>query len=433
MPVRILFALVLVVAACATGCRIPPNSLVPPEPSPPAVEARIAALLQEHPLVDGHNDLVVHFLYCGPDCPRGPEGYDLARRTAGDTDIPRWRQGGVGGQLLNAGWLSDEVGLEGTLKGFRLVRELVARHPGQLGLARSAAELRQRHAEGRIGIVLALEHPARLGEDEATVARLADEGLRANILAYDDATPLADGHAGAAVHGGLSPLGVRMVGWMERHGILVDLSHASAETARDVLAIAQVPVVFSHSNAAALADVPRNVPDDVLERLPSNGGVVMVSFAPYFTSEAFAAWMARGDAFWEEALVRAGGDRAKAGPAMAEWEATHPPPAVGIAAVADHIDHVRKVAGVDHVGLGADFDGIAFKVTGLEDVATYPRLLAELAARGWSDEELAKLAGGNFLRVLAAADARRAAKPTPTPTPTPRPAPKAAAPSSPAG
>ena len=368
------------------------------------VGERVARVLDNVPLVDGHNDLVVHYLYCDAGCPRGVDGYDLSSRTTGHTDIPRWRQGRVGAQLLNAGWLSEEAGLDGTLKGLAFARELVARHPQDLVLARTAADIRAAHDAGRIAILLALEHPGRLGTDEATVRRLAEQGVRANVLAYAGPTDLADGHAGPATHGGLSPLGRDMVGWMEAHGILVDLSHASADTMRDVLEIAKAPVLFSHSNAAALADLPRNVPDDVLRRLPANGGIVMVGFVPYFASKAHADWMAAGDAHWEQLLADAKGERAVAGPLMGAWEAANPPPAVGIEQIADHVEHVRDVAGIDHVGLGGDFDGITFTVQGLEDVSTYPRLLEALARRGWSDADLAKLAGGNFLRVLEAAE-----------------------------
>ena len=391
-------------AACAS---LNPAPAVPAPMATP--EARIAQLLRAHPLVDGHNDLMGHYHACGKACPRGLDGYDIRASAAGDTDIPRWRAGGVGAQMLNAGWREDEAGLEGTLKGVAFARALVARHPEDLALAMSAADVRRRHAQGRIAVLLALEDARRLGRDEATVRRLSREGIRANVLAYSGPTAFADGHAGPATHGGLSAEGAAMVGWMERAGMLVDLSHASAETARDVLDVARAPVIFSHSNAAALADVPRNVPDDVLRRLPANGGVVMVGFVPYFASKAFADWMTLGDAHWESLLRQHGGDRDKAGGDMARWEADHPPPRVGIADIADHIDHIRKVAGVDHVGIGADFDGIAFKVDGLEDVSRYPQLLMELARRGWRDDELAKLAGGNFLRVLEVADGARAA------------------------
>ena len=394
-------ACALLLAACAAQA---------PRPSPvdaeADVQARIARLLKAQPLVDGHNDLVIQYHYCGKDCPRGLDAYDISAGASGETDIARWRQGGVGGQLINAGWLAKEPGLDGTLKGLDFLRALAARYPRDLSIAGTAAQVRAVHAERRIALVLALENPGRLGADEATVRQLAAAGVRANILAYDKPSDFADGHAGPATYDGLSPAGVAMVGWMEKYGVLVDLSHASPATARDVLDIAKAPVIFSHSSASALADVPRNVPDDVLRRLPANGGVVMVGFVPYFISAAFDQWMSRGDAAFMALVQANGGDEAKAGEAMGAWERDNPPPDVTVADVANHIEHIRDVAGIDHVGLGADFDGIAFNVTGLEDVATYPRLLEELARRGWTDEALAKLAGGNFLRVLAAADAK---------------------------
>lgn len=374
------------------------------------LEARMHALLQGVPLVDGHNDLMVHFHGCRDGCPRGLDGYAIDRGAKGQTDIARWRLGGVGAQLLNTGWTdNDAPTLEGTLQGFAFARALVARHADALVLARDTAGIRSAQANGRIAILLALEHPGRLGADEATVRRLADEGLRSNILAYDEATPLADGHAGKPVHGGLSPLGRRMVRWMQANGILVDLSHASADTARDVLDIASAPVIFSHSNAAALCPVSRNVPDDVLRRVRANGGIVMATFVPEFVDPVFADWYERGDAHWAALMREHGGNRAKVAASMATWERKNPMPArPGIAAVADHVEHIRDVAGIDHVGIGGDFDGIDYTVRGLEDVSAYPRLFAELSRRGWSDADLRKLAGGNFLRVLDAADAAAA-------------------------
>lgn len=385
----------LVLTACTSS---PPTTVEDPA-------TRVIRLLRESPVVDGHNDLVIHYHSCA-QCPRGLEAYDIRANAEGHTDIARWRQGGLSAQLLNAGWTDNEAPTpDGTLQGLAFVRRLVARHADSLALARTSADVRKAHAEGRIAILLALEHGGRLGNDEATVRRLAAEGLRSNILAYDGPSALADGHAGPPKHGGLSPLGREMVGWMQEHGILVDLSHASADTMRDVLDIARAPVIFSHSNAAALANLPRNVPDDVLKRLPENGGIVMATFVPYFTSEAFANWMARGDACWEQLMAQHGGNRAKAGPLMEAWERDNPPPLVAIADIANHIEHIRDVAGIDHVGIGGDFDGTAFTVKGLEDVSTYPRLFEELAKRGWSDADLKKLAGENFLRALDAADA----------------------------
>jgi membrane dipeptidase len=369
------------------------------------IPARVAALLRTTPLVDGHNDLHIHYHACKAGCPRGFDAYDISGRVEGHTDLPRWREGQVGAQLLNSGWIDAEPGLDGTLKGFAFTREMAQRYARSIVVARTASEVRAAHAGGRLAILLALEDMDRLGTDAATVQRLASEGLRSDILAYSGPSLLADGHAGPARFGGLSPLGRQMVGWMKDNGILVDLSHASADTARDVLAQAAAPVIFSHSSAAALCDVPRNVPDDVLQRLRANGGIVMVSFVPEFTRKEFADWYDAGDAYWTALLKANGGDRAQAGPAMDQWEKDHPRPLVTVPDVADHVEHIRDVAGIDHVGFGSDFDGIDFTVTGLEDVSTFPRLLEELARRGWSNEDLRKVAGENFLRVLDTADA----------------------------
>ncbi|HET6546534.1 MAG TPA: dipeptidase, partial [Rhodanobacteraceae bacterium] len=349
----------------------------------------------------------IHYHACREGCPRGFDAYDIGAHVSGQTDIPRWRQGLVGAQLLNSGWLEAEPDLAGTLKGFAFTRAMVARYPEQLALARTSTDVRRIHAAGKLAILLALEDPDRLGSDETTIERLAADGLRSDILAYEAPSALADGHAGLMTYGGLSPLGGRVVRWMQENGILVDLSHASADTARDVLDQAIAPVIFSHSSAAALCDVSRNVPDDVLRRMPANGGIVMVSFVPEFTSKEFSDWYDAGDAFWSRLLKDHGGDRALANPLMDAWEKAHPKPPVTVADVADHVEHVRDVAGVDHVGLGSDFDGIDFTVSGLEDVSKFPNLLQELARRGWSDADLRKVAGENFLRVLDVADAVR--------------------------
>ncbi|MGA9335810.1 MAG: membrane dipeptidase, partial [Rudaea sp.] len=216
--------------------------------------------------------------------------------------------------------------------------------------------------------------------------------------------------------------------WMQRHGILVDLSHASADTARDVLDQSIAPLIFSHSSAAALCDVSRNVPDDVLRRMRGNGGIVMVSFVPEFTSKAYSDWYDAGSVYATQVLKRYNGDRAATKPFMDAWEQAHPAPPVTVADVADHVEHVRDVAGIDHVGLGSDFDGIEYTVNGLEDVSKFTNLFEELARRGWSDADLRKVAGENFLRVLNAADAvRDALLPTSQPADSaPRPKPVSA-------
>ena len=391
---------VLALAACARN---------PPAADVESIDARVARVLQETPLVDAHNDLNIHYHACRKSCPRGYDAYDIGATVSGHTDLPRWKQGGVGAQLLNSGWLESEPGVDGTLKGFAFTREMATRYPDRVAMARTSAEIRAIHASGRLALLIALENPDRISVDEATVKRLAAEGLRSDILAYNEPTALADGHAGPAKFGGLSEQGEQTVRWMQQNGILVDLSHASADTARDVLDQAIAPVIFSHSSAAALCDVSRNVPDDVLRRVTANGGIVMVSFVPEFTSKAFSDWYDAGGVFAMGVLKENGGDREKAKGALDAWEKEHPQPAVTVADVANHVEHVRDVAGIDHVGFGSDFDGIDFTVTGLEDVSKFPNLLKELARRGWSDADLRKVAGENFLRVLDAADAVAAA------------------------
>lgn len=371
------------------------------------VATRISRLLADTPMVDGHNDLVIRYMFCGKSCPRGHEAYDISGKVSGHTDLARWQAGGLGAQLLNAGWTEDQLDLEGTLKGLAFARELATLYPDRIAMARSAADVRRIHDEGKLAILLALENPGRLGKDRAQVQRLAAEGLRSNILAYDGPTEFADGHAGPPSNGGLSPRGRQMVEWMQQAGILVDLSHASAGTAREVLDIARAPVIFSHSSAAGLCDVSRNVPDDVLRRLPKNGGLVMVSFVPEFSRKEFADWYDAGEAFWKQLLSANGGDTEAAKAPMDAWEAAHRMPRVSVADVADHVEYIRDLAGIDHVGLGSDFDGISFTVTGLEDVSKFPALLEELIRRGWTDAELRKLMGENFLRVLEAADRSR--------------------------
>ena len=389
-------ALLVLLSACQNDDR---------EQSPTEINARVAAILRDTPLVDGHNDLHIHLHACRDGCPRGFDAYDIGGSVKGHTDIARWQQGKVGAQLLNSGYLESEHDLDGTLKGFAFTRSMTDRYSDSTSMAQTSADIRRIHAAGKLAILLALEDPDRLGTDEATIKRLASEGLRSNILAYSEPSTLADGHAGPMTFGGLSPMGGQVVRWMQQNGILVDLSHASADTMRDVLDQSIAPVIFSHSSAAALCDVSRNVPDDVLRRLTANGGIVMISFVPEFTSKAFSDWYDAGGVFAMGVLEKNGGDREAARAELDMWEIANPQPAVTVADVADHIEHVRDVAGIDHVGFGSDFDGIDFTVNGLEDVSKFPNLLEELAKRGWSDADLGKVAGENFLRVLDKADA----------------------------
>lgn len=403
--------------------------------SVPHVEDLVDDVLRSTPLVDGHNDLIIYYVDCAT-CPRGPEEYDLRRRTPGRTDLPRWRKGRVGAQLLNVGWRSGEEEAEATLRGFEFVDRLVDLHSEDLALARTAADVREAHRNDRIALLLALENPARFQTDTELVRRFAKRGLRSNILAYNQGSDLADGWAGPPRHGGLSDIGTRIVREMNRSGVLIDLSHASAATALDVLELSEAPVIFSHSSARALANTPRNVPDEVLLRLRDNGGLIMISFVAGYTTQAALDWyegyyaaedsvleaagvtpsfidyVTRSTADWygryrafgrfvlDEELVERLGERSAVQNAMEAWEMEHPQPTVSVSDVADHFDHVRRLIGVDHIGIGSDFDGDPSVVEGLEDVSRYPNLLLELGRRGWTEEELRRVAGENFLRVL---------------------------------
>jgi membrane dipeptidase len=365
--------------------------------------ALLELVLRKTPLIDAHNDLIVNFVDC-TECPRDLASYDIGRRTAGRTDIPRWRQGRLGAQLLNAGWIRAEDDAGSTLQGFDLVFRLVRRYSGDLVLATTAADVRQAHSTGKIAVLLALESAGRFQNSTALVRQFARLGLRANIVAYNEGSDLADGCEGLPRHGGLSNMGREIVAEMNRSAVLVDLSHASDATMHDVIEVSQAPVIFSHSSARALANSPRNVPDDVLRRLRHNGGIVMITFVDVFTTQAGAAWWTRYEK--ERAAVRNRNPSAEdeVRRHMAAWERENPTPQVSVSDVADQFDHVRRVAGVDHLGIGSDFDGDPSVIAGLEDVSKYPNLLLELARRGWAEEDLRKVAGENFLRVLATAE-----------------------------
>jgi membrane dipeptidase len=371
-------------------------------PEDPAAIAR--DVLKTTPLIDGHNDLFVGYMDCR-DCPRDLAAYDIGTRTSGDTDIPRLQQGMVGGTLLNV--FGPDTSLKTTLEAYGLLDRLAVTYADRIAIAGSAAEVRSIFKSGRIALIPSLENAKRLENDPAVLRMLHRLGLRAVTLAYKT-NDLADAADDAPKHDGLSPLGVTMVRAMNDAGVLVDLSHTAPATMHDVLDISSAPVIFSHSSARALTDVERNVPDDVLRRLPINGGLVMVAFVPHFTTPESARWEAAVAAESEaigKAVEAKTLSEADADTRWAAFEAAHPPPQVTIAQVADHIDHIRRIAGPNHVGIGSDFDGITAKVTGLEDVSTFPALFTELARRGWSKADLAKLAGENFLRVMAAAEA----------------------------
>jgi len=328
------------------------------------------------------------------------------------TDIPRLRRGRVGAQFWSVFVPVEMKGpqaVQATLEQIDLVKAMCARYPRDLAMAYSAADIRRLHKAGQIASLVGVEGGHQINDSLPVLRAYYDAGARYLTLTHSSNTAWADSATDMPVHHGLTAFGKEVVREMNRLGMLVDLAHVSEETMRAALAVTQAPVIFSHSSARALVDHPRDVPDEVLRLVAANGGIVMVNFAPPYVSDARRRWEAERVA--EEARNNSppfGGlyigqpDRAAA--ALKAWDAAHPKPPVTVADVADHIEHIRKVAGVDHAGLGSDFDGIPETPDGLESVERFPALLQELERRGWSDAELAKVAGDNLLRVLSQAE-----------------------------
>ncbi|HZD71975.1 MAG TPA: dipeptidase [Actinomycetes bacterium] len=365
---------------------------------------RARALLVGNPVIDGHNDLAWELrVRAGYDL----EWVDVARpQPEFHTDIPRLRTGGVGAQFWSVyvpGTLQGDHAVSATLEQIDAIYRLVARHPDQLALATSANEVERTVSAGRIACLIGAEGGHSIDCSLGTLRMLHALGVRYLTLTHNHNVPWADAATDQPAVGGLSSFGEAVVAEMNRLGVLVDLSHVATTTMRAALRVSEAQVIFSHSSARALCDVPRNVPDDVLAVLAGNGGVCMVTFVPMFVSPQCAAW-------WQQAMVHLVGagvdpdDHAAARPMLAAWERDHPRPVATVGEVADHVEHVREVAGVEHVGLGGDYDGVDVQPVGLEDVSGYPRLLAELLERGWSDDELANLTWRNPLRVLRDAE-----------------------------
>jgi membrane dipeptidase len=370
--------------------------------SEPAARAR--DLLSRFPLIDGHNDLP--WTLRDRSAPA-----DLAGPVEGThTDLPRLAAGGVGAQFWSvyvpASFAGDRA-VAAVLEQIDLTRRMIAAYPEALELALTAADVERIFASGRVASLLGAEGGHCIASSLGVLRMLYTLGVRYMTLTHNANVGWADSATDHKEAGGLTDFGRDVVREMQRIGMLVDLSHVSPDTMHDALDVAAAPVIFSHSSARAVCDNPRNVPDDVLARLPGNGGVCMVTFVPAFVSQDSADWLAGLKA---EAARRGMDPRDlhQAQEIRPQWEADHPRPAATLAQVADHVEHVRQVAGVEHVGLGGDFDGTPDVTVGLEDVSTYPALFAELLARGWTEPDCAALAGGNLLRALRAAESAAA-------------------------
>ena len=374
--------------------------------SPDQLLERARRILTASPVVDGHNDLPWE-IRSSRERPRDVAAYDLTRRTPGHTDLERLRAGGVGAQFWSIyipGDYADSGHARVQLEQFDIARRMVARYPDRLSLALSSADIDRAIADGRVASLLGMEGGHAIENSLGALRAYFELGARYMTLTHNVTLDWADAGLDSARHGGLTPFGREVVREMNRLGMLVDLSHTSPGTMSDALDVAEAPVIFSHSSARALTEIARNVPDSILRRLPKNGGVVMVTFVPSFVSpDVLRAEQARD----EEMRRRTAGvtDSAERRRIAREVRASFPMPRATLAQVADHVDHVARVAGHDHVGLGSDFDGIDSTPIGLEDVSTFPNLVAELMRRGWSDEDLKLLTGGNARRVLKQAEA----------------------------
>ncbi len=367
-------------------------------------------MLRRFPLIDGHNDLP----WALRDRARQHGGhasqvvFDLEAPAGGlHTDLPRLAAGGIGAQFWSVyvpASLAGDGAVTAVLEQIDLARRMIVRYPEAFGIALTADDVEQVFASGRVASLLGAEGGHAIAGSLGVLRTLYALGVRYLTLTHNANVGWADSATDEPQAGGLSGFGRDVVREMQRIGMLVDLSHVSVSTMSDALDIAQAPVIFSHSSARALTDSPRNVPDEVLERLKANGGICMATFVPTFVSQECTDWF---NGLRAEAKSR-GIDPKNIHDLFTvvrpEYEKTHPEPTATLAQVADHMDHIREVAGLDHVGIGGDYDGTSSLPVGLQDVSRYPALFAELLRRGWSESDCRALAGGNILRVLRAAE-----------------------------
>src|SRR5688500_16710490 len=366
---------------------------------------RARRILRSTPLIDGHNDLPWAIRRASVS-PMDVEAYDLRKKTAGHTDLARLRAGMLGAQFWSVyipGDIADSGYARVQLEQIDIGRRVIAKYP-ELQWALTAPDIRKAFRDRKIGSLLGVEGGHAIENSVGALRVYYDLGVRYMTLTHNVTLDWADAATGEQRHGGLTAFGEEVVREMNRLGMLVEVSHVSPATMSDALNVTEASVIFSHSSARAIADVPRNVPDSILRRLKTNGGVVMVTFVPGFISPEIVAHGGRRQIIGAEIRTRYPNDTAAAQRELAAWDSTNRPPRATLSQVADHIEHIRRIAGPDHVGIGGDFDGIDDVIVGLEDVSTYPALFAELSRRGWTELDLRKLAGENMLRVLERAD-----------------------------
>ena len=364
--------------------------------------ARARALHKTSLLVDGHNDYP--WALREHDPARDLEKLDIRKpQPSIMTDIPRLKEGGVGGQFWSVYVpveLQGQAAVTATLEQIDIVHRMVRKYPDTFELALTADDIERIHRQGKIASLIGMEGGHSIDNSLADLRMFHRLGARYMTLTHTSNTPWADSATDTPNFNGLSPFGEAVVKEMNWLGMLVDLSHVSPKTMEDAIRVSQAPVIFSHSVARALNDHPRNVPDNVLQLLSKNGGVIMVTFVPGFVNAKVNAWNTRQTAEQDRLKAAFPNDAAAVKAGVDRWSAANPAPAATISDVADHVDHIRKVAGIDHIGIGSDFDGISQKVQDLDNVSTYPRLTAELLRRGYSDADIRKILGQNILRVM---------------------------------
>ncbi|MBA2466084.1 MAG: membrane dipeptidase [Sphingomonas sp.] len=371
-------------------------------------QARIDRILKATPLIDGHNDLPWEVRENHQSSVDHLESGGAQRQPPVMTDMARMRAGRVGGQFWSvyiSGTITGDAALRATLEQIDTARRLIATYPRHLELASTAADVVRIHRSGKIASMLGMEGGRGISGSMPALRQFYNLGVRYMTLTHNQTTEWADSATDEPRHNGVSPFGAQVIAEMNRVGMLVDLSHVSPDAMKDAIEMSRAPVIFSHSNAFARNPHPRNVPDEVLRLLPARGGVVMVNFYPVFLAADVRGWAVRR--MMEDTRLKAYSpfDKKAVEQGLERWEAANPRPATPVATVADHIEHIARTAGHDHVGIGGDLDGVPYTAVGLESVAGYPSLFAELIRRGWSDRNLAKLAGGNVLQAMRGAEA----------------------------
>jgi membrane dipeptidase len=368
--------------------------------------ARAKAIHAKALLIDGHNDYPWALREHDPS--RNLDSLDISKpQPSIMTDIPRLKAGGVGAQFWSVYVpveLQGQKAVTATLEQIDIVHRMMRKYPGTFELALSAGDIERIHKQGKIASMIGMEGGHSIDDSLADLRMFYKLGARYMTLTHTSNTDWADSATDTPKFGGLSPFGETVVREMNWLGMLVDLSHVSPDTMEDAIRVSQAPVIFSHSSARALVDHLRDVPDSVLKLLPKNGGVIMVAFVPGFDSPKVNDWNKRQTAEQDRLKAAHPNDAAAVKAGVDAWTAANPMPPATVADVANHIDHIRQVAGIDHIGLGSDFDGITQTIQGLDDVSKYPNLTAELLRRGYSEADIRKILGENVLRVFHQAE-----------------------------